>query len=213
MANYTVIGGDQKQYGPVTDQQLREWIRDGRVNARSQAIAEGDVEWRPLSAFPEFADLLGAGATSSTPPAALPTFSSDGRRAAALQAVKGPAIALIVTASLGLVYYLLSGVFTLVTGGMMLQHEMPPDISPHVRAFLEGARGPLAGVINLVIAAMDGFVLYGAINLLRLRNRGTAVAASIVAMLPCQCCCLFGLPAGIWALIALNKPEVRSQFE
>jgi hypothetical protein len=38
------------------------------------------------------------------------------------------------------------------------------------------------------------------------------MVASVVAMLPCQCCCLFGLPFGIWALVVLNKPEVKSHF-
>jgi hypothetical protein len=70
MANYTLIGGDQKQYGPVTDEQLRQWIRDGRVNPQSQVKAEGDAEWRPVSAFPEFAMMFGNGTAGSTPSAA-----------------------------------------------------------------------------------------------------------------------------------------------
>jgi prepilin-type processing-associated H-X9-DG protein len=71
MANYTLIGGDQKQYGPVTDEQLRQWIFDGRVNPQSQVKAESDAEWRPLSAFPEFAAALAArSAASGAPPPA-----------------------------------------------------------------------------------------------------------------------------------------------
>ena len=212
MANYTLIGGDQKQYGPVTGEQLRQWFQDGRVNAQTQARAEGDAEWRPLSAFSEFADLVGGGTAGATPSASPPSFPSGDGREAALEAVKGPAIALIVIAGLGVAYYGLSGLFTLATGGMMFHREMPPNIPPQMRAFIEGMQGPMAGVINLVIAAVNGFVLFGAINLLRLRNYGVAMVASIVAMLPCQCCCLLGLPAGIWALVVLNKPEVKSQF-
>ena len=69
MANYTLIGGDQKQYGPVAEEQLRQWIMDGRLNPQSQAKAESDAEWRPLSAFPEFAAALAAkSAASGTPP-------------------------------------------------------------------------------------------------------------------------------------------------
>jgi hypothetical protein len=81
-----------------------------------------------------------------------------------------------------------------------------------LKAFIEGAQGPLAGAVNLLIAALNGFVLFGAIKMLRLQSHGLAMAASIVAMLPCQCCCLLGLPFGIWALVVLNKPEVKSQF-
>ena len=40
---------------------IRRWIADGRLNAQSLAREENDTEWRPLSAFPEFADALAAG--------------------------------------------------------------------------------------------------------------------------------------------------------
>jgi len=55
---YKVIGGDQKQYGPVTADEVRMWIADGRLNAQSLAWAEGGTEWKPLGSFPEFADVL-----------------------------------------------------------------------------------------------------------------------------------------------------------
>jgi hypothetical protein len=210
MATYTIIGGDQKEYNLVTADDLRKWITDGRLNAQSLAKEESDTEFRPLSAFPEFADVLAAG--SAPPPLTAPVAGAGGGRDAALQLVKGPAIALIITASLGIAYYGFSGLFTLFTGGAMFHQEMPPEIPPQLRAFFEGMQGPLAGVISLVIAALNGFVLFGAIKLLRLRNHSVAVVASVVAMLPCQCCCLFGLPFGIWALVVLNKPEVKSQF-
>ena len=58
MANYKVIGGDLKQYGPVSADDLRKWIADGRLNAMSLVQVHGDVEWKQLSAFPEFADAL-----------------------------------------------------------------------------------------------------------------------------------------------------------
>jgi hypothetical protein len=39
------------------------------------------------------------------------------------------------------------------------------------------------------------------------------MAASIIAIIPCfgPCCCL-GIPVGIWALVVINKPEVKSAF-
>jgi len=87
MANYTFIGGDQKQYGPVTAEQLRQWILDGRLNAQSQVKAESDAEWRALSAFPEFAEVLAtrpaAGAPhplpSGTPPPLPPVPANSNR--------------------------------------------------------------------------------------------------------------------------------------
>jgi hypothetical protein len=56
MANYLIIGGDGKEYGPVTEADVRQWIAEGRLSAQSQAKSESDAEFRALSQFPEFAD-------------------------------------------------------------------------------------------------------------------------------------------------------------
>jgi uncharacterized membrane protein len=74
MANYLIIGGDGKEYGPVTDADVRQWIIEGRLNALSLAKGEGDAEMRPLSAFPEFAAALETSAPPTIKP--LPAASS-----------------------------------------------------------------------------------------------------------------------------------------
>jgi hypothetical protein len=205
---FTIIGGDGKEYGPVSGEDLRKWIAEGRLNAQSLAKSESDAEFRPLLAFPEFAHLFAAQVPA---PGVPPSSESSGERQAALEAVKWPAIALIVTASLGIAYYLFNAVFVL-TGGVAFQHELPAEAPPWMKSFIEGARGPLAGAVSLLVAALDGFVLLGAIKMFRLQSFGIALASAIIAMLPCQCCCVLGLPFGIWALVVLNKPEVKSQF-
>jgi len=58
MANYKVIGGDLKQYGPVSSEDMRKWIAEGRLNSQSLVQLYGDIEWKQLSLFPEFADVL-----------------------------------------------------------------------------------------------------------------------------------------------------------
>jgi uncharacterized membrane protein len=70
---YIIIGGDGKEYGPVSGEDLRKWIAEGRLNAQSLAKAEGDAEFRPLSAFPEFADAFAPHAPSPSAPLAFPT--------------------------------------------------------------------------------------------------------------------------------------------
>jgi uncharacterized membrane protein len=52
---YKIIGADQKEYGPISTEQIRQWIAEGRVNAQTQACAEGTQDWRPLGMFPDFA--------------------------------------------------------------------------------------------------------------------------------------------------------------
>ncbi len=59
--NYKIIGADGKEYGPIEAALLRQWISEGRLNGQSMAQAEGSTDWKPLSSFPEFADVLGAG--------------------------------------------------------------------------------------------------------------------------------------------------------
>ena len=51
---YTIIGGDGKEYGPATGEQIREWIASGRANLDTQAKLEGTAEWKALGDFPEF---------------------------------------------------------------------------------------------------------------------------------------------------------------
>lgn len=51
--NYKIIGSDQKEYGPVTGVELQEWILQGRVNLQTMVQAEGGIDWKPLSDFPE----------------------------------------------------------------------------------------------------------------------------------------------------------------
>ena len=68
MATYTVIGSDQKQYGLVTTDDIRRWVADGRLNAQSLMREESDTEFRPLSAFPEFADAFAAKASTPIAP-------------------------------------------------------------------------------------------------------------------------------------------------
>jgi TM2 domain-containing membrane protein YozV len=52
---YRIVGADGQAYGPVNAEQLRRWLGENRVNARTLVQAEGSAEWKPLSAFPEFA--------------------------------------------------------------------------------------------------------------------------------------------------------------
>ena len=63
---YKIIGGDRKEYGPVTAGELRNWLAEGRLNAQSLARAEDSAEWKPLAAYPEFAHALGL--SPATPP-------------------------------------------------------------------------------------------------------------------------------------------------
>ena len=55
---YRIIGADGREYGPVSVEQLREWISQGRANAETKALTEGAADWKPLATFPEFSLLF-----------------------------------------------------------------------------------------------------------------------------------------------------------
>jgi hypothetical protein len=68
---YKILGSDQKEYGPVTAEQVQEWIRQRRADAQTMVRAEGAGDWKPLGQFPEFAPSLNA-----PPPVAAPVVAT-----------------------------------------------------------------------------------------------------------------------------------------
>jgi hypothetical protein len=55
---YKIIGADQKEYGPISADQLRQWISEGRINANTKIQLEGSGVWKSASEFPEFSTVL-----------------------------------------------------------------------------------------------------------------------------------------------------------
>ena len=55
------------EYGPVSAEQVRQWIVEGRVNAETKLQAEGAAEWKPLAEVPEFAEAPPATALPACP--------------------------------------------------------------------------------------------------------------------------------------------------
>ncbi|HEY8504933.1 MAG TPA: hypothetical protein VIL46_10150, partial [Gemmataceae bacterium] len=64
-----------------------------------------------------------------------------------------------------------------------------------------------------IFLGMSAVVCLGALAMMAMRFYPLAVLASLLAMVNLtECCCLFGVPTGLWALITLLNPEVRAQF-
>ena len=74
---YKIIGADEKEYGPVTVEQLRQWILQGRANAQTKVQAEGSSDWKPLSEFPDLAEILKAKTTAIPPPPKVSAAEGD----------------------------------------------------------------------------------------------------------------------------------------
>jgi hypothetical protein len=68
---YKIVGNDGKTYGPVSADQIREWIAQGRVENRTPVLPTGGVEWTFVGLLPEFAPLF-----HSSPPVIAPPKAS-----------------------------------------------------------------------------------------------------------------------------------------
>ena len=116
---YKILGADQKEYGPISADAVRQWITEGRVTGPTSAQAEGSAEWKPLSQFAEFAPAFAAkGAAPSLSPPVVPGALPP---ALGLKPQSGLAIASMV---LGIVSFVGCSVFTgipaIITGHIAL---------------------------------------------------------------------------------------------
>jgi|ERR1044071_6194963 hypothetical protein len=196
---YKIIGADGNEYGPVSAEQLRQWLAEGRINAQTKVRPEGATEWKLFSELPEFA----AAAPSGPPPTMAPIPAQS---PAAQEQVNGPAIGLIIVAILHFLLALGSAVFRRAAVSLLASRQMGNE---DFSRMFSGTMTVVSLIVGLLIA---GIILLGGIKMKRLESYGLAMTGSIVALLPCSLCCVAGLPIGIWALVVLSKPEVKSAF-
>lgn len=117
--------------------------------------------------------------------------------------IKAPAIGLLCYGiALGLLsIYLLSFYF------IVKDKRAPGDMGDEMFA--------LTILGSVITAAMAGLIIYGGSQMLTLRSRGWAKAASILSVctiisgLPG----LIGIPVGIWSLMVLSRPTVKEAFK
>ena len=75
MAQYTLIGGDGREHGPISHEKVLEWIREGRANAQTHSRTEGNPQWLPLGQLPEFAGYLGSVPPHMAAPGMVPVYN------------------------------------------------------------------------------------------------------------------------------------------
>ena len=210
---YKIIGGDGNEYGPVDLEQIKQWIQAGRAGAQTKVQPEGATEWKTLGEIPELAELLGQAQPGGVPPTFTPMPSVGAATGDAMQMVQGPSIGLIVTAILGVVYHIASVLMNLL-GVTMGSFQMGRPGAEEMPQWIKAMAGGAGVVVGLIAIAVWVVVFLGALKMKKLENYTLAIVASIIAMVPCVSpCCIVGLPIGIWALVVLNKPEVKGAFD
>ncbi len=217
---YRVKGSDQNIYGPIPSETVRQWISERRLDRFSEVCLEGEETWVALGQVPEFADAfvaMPAAGISGAPSGGYGAAVVDGR-ASALAQVQGPGIGLAIYGGLMMLMGLAGLVATAVmpTGSQLGQ--LPPEAPEFLRKAMEmqASMPPWASYLQSLIGlAVFAVVLMGGLRLMKLRSKGLVMAGAVLAIVPCfsSCCCLIGMPLGIWVIMTINKPEVSSQFE
>jgi len=125
--------------------------------------------------------------------------------------VSGPSIGLLVTGIIGGVFSII-GLFMSFLGTSIssLMADRFDEFDERYTELYEGAAGIASSLIGILVAAL---IIYAALKMKELTQYGLCMAASILAMIPCiSPCCIIGLPIGIWCLIVLTKPEIKTAF-
>jgi len=196
---YKIIGGDQKEYGPETAEQIRQWIAEGRANGQTLAKAEGSAEWKPLSAHLEFAGLF-----PKSPPNISAYPGAAGVSRVSTEQILAGETDLDVPGCLGQAWSLLTSNFGLLFGATALIWLISFAIRfiPFVSLFLHGVL--FGGLYTLYLkrirgqsaSVADAFSGFGQ-HFLQLLLAG--LVSSILTFIGAACCAL--LP-GIYLAIA-----------
>ena len=146
----------------------------------------------------------------------VPTGAADARNA-----VQMPAMALMIYGGVGIVSGILMLLWKLLGAGMrMLPAGGAGTGLDSGSTAVALATGTIGVIFSLLGLAVDGFIIYGGMQMRELRSYPIAIAAAILAIVPCSfwtviCCAPFlvGLGVGAWALVVLMKPEVKAAFQ
>jgi hypothetical protein len=119
----------------------------------------------------------------------------------AAEKVAAPAVCLMVAGGLSLV-----GALFPLLGSIAIQaaEDMAADEKMAASIFY--------GLLAIYSFAAGGFIFYGGYKMKKLESWGFALTASLLAIIPCNTCCMFSLAIGIWSLIILNDPSVKAAF-
>jgi hypothetical protein len=107
------------------------------------------------------------------------------------------------------------GLLLMIYGGISLLFSLL-NIGWGVISFLQVE--DVGGLVTYAVSGLLGIVcnaivIFGGSKMRKLQGYGLAMAACILAMLPCTgWCCIFGLAVGIWGIVILLKDEVKTSF-
>ena len=128
--------------------------------------------------------------------------------------LEAPAVGLMVAAALDVAVSIL-GIFWNLAAHVSVGRMLPEVARGCPPCWATGLfpMGFGVGLFGLALL-IDAAIIYGAVKMKRHESYGWALAAAILALIPCfssPCCCL-GIPFGVWALVVLLSTEGRRAF-
>jgi hypothetical protein len=127
---YRVLGADGKEYGPVPEEVLRQWIADSRANAQTKVKPEGGTEWQTLASVPEF-ELAFAASPGAPPPLSTTPMAAKTSGLAITSLVLGILGLCGITALVGLILGVISLVKINRSGGRLSGQGLDLCVRPY----------------------------------------------------------------------------------
>jgi hypothetical protein len=159
---------DETEYGPLDADQIREWVREERMDNNSLVRKSTDEEWRPLGQVPDWQ-------TSAIPPEGIRPVARTGPpgkvQAIGIMTLVGGIMALVYCLSWGLatlgfwipwIYSLVLGIMAIMKGSQMLGSNPAP-------AFASAKTIAIMQIVNIINCDMVNLTL-GIITLVFLKD-------------------------------------------
>jgi hypothetical protein len=150
---FKILGADQKEYGPVTSDQLRQWIAEGRVNAQTRVLLEGTTDWKPLAEFFEFAKVLKAASPAAMIPPLAPPSPPKTNRMAIAGLTMGICTIVLGCCCYGLPFNVLGIIFSSVA---LNQIKQQPDVQHGREMAFAGLILSILSIVLVVVLVIIG---------------------------------------------------------
>ena len=77
--------------------------------------------------------------------------------------------------------------------------------------WMQGITGIISQIFQI---GLFSFMVYGCKKMMALESRAIALTTLILAVIPCcSPCCIFSMPFGIWGLVVMFDPVVKTSFK
>ena len=131
---------------------------------------------------------------------------------AARAIVRLPAMILMIMSIVAIFFAILAiGLNIFGVGMTAFMPEGQADQQETVALWMQG----ITGIIwQIFCIALYSFMIYGCKKMMALESRAVVLTTLILAVIPCcSPCCIFSMPIGIWGLVVMFDPVVKTSFE